>query len=222
MHQQMQEAQKAKPEPEPEKPASLVTDEDVDAYGADLVDLQRRVAQEVMQAELAKIRKESEQLKQQMTQVRGSTFEARLLQAVPDFAEINQDARWFEWLNEFDPLIQGPRRQVAQAAYEREDANAVKAYVDLFKKSIGAQSEKPAQNVKQDKQAELQRQVQPARVASTAAPASASQQARVYSQREMAAGYERIRTLISRGKLEEASALEQELSAAYMEGRVSG
>jgi hypothetical protein len=223
MHQQMQEAQKAKPAPEPEPPASLITDEDVDAYGADLVDLQRRVAQEVMQKELSKLRQESEQLKQQLTQVKGSTFEARLHQAVPDFAEINQDPRWVAWLNEFDPMIQGPRRQVAQAAYMREDANAVKTYVDLFKQSIGASaSPAPAQQVKQSKQAELQKQVQPARVASTAAPASAGQQNRVYSQREMATGYERIRTLISRGKLEEASALEAELSAAYMEGRVSG
>lgn len=106
----------------------------------------------------------------------------------------------------------------------REDANAVKAYVDLFKQATGAQPNQAAtaQQVKQSKQAELQKQVQPARVASTAAPASAGQQNRVYSQREMATGYERMRTLISRGKLEEASALEAELSAAYMEGRVSG
>lgn len=201
----------------------LVTDKDVEAFGDDLIDLQRRVAKEVageFQQELGKLRQENEQLRQQVTQTQGATFETRLLQAIPDFQQVNTDPKWIAWLGEFDPMIQGPRRAVAEAAYNRGDVDAVKAYVDLFKQTI--EQPKPAQpksEIKPDRQAELQRQVQPTKSSAPAPTPNAG--GRVISSQEFERGMDRAARLMREGKFDEAAALESEMSAAVAEGRVA-
>lgn len=224
----IEQLQAPKPEEKPEeKPARvepLVTEQDVDAFGDDLIDLQRRVTREVLASEfnkeLDKIRKENEVLKSQLTQVQGNTFETRLRQAVPDFDQINQDQRWVEWLNEVDPMLRAPRRTAAQAAWNNGDVEAVKAYVDLFKQSIGADQEKSPQTQRK-RQAELKRQVQPSKATSTATSAQAGQQ-KTYSAQEADGIFRQVQRLITEGRHEEAAALENEISAAYVEGRVRG
>lgn len=212
---QAQTQQPKEPEPTPEKAEPLVTDKDVEAFGDDLIDLQRRVAREVaaeFQQELSKLREENQKLKDQFGTVQTSTFETRLLQAVPDFSEINQDKRWIAWLNEYDPMLRAPRRQVAEAAYQNGDVEGVKAYVELFKQTLQPQ---PTQA---DRQAELQRQVQPTRAS---APTAAQPQAKVYTPGEADQVAGRIRQLIAAGKLSEAAKLETEISTAWAEGRVT-
>lgn len=217
LHQQIANANKPQ---EPETPPSLVTPDDVDAFGEDLVDLQRRVAREVLAAETEKLRKENESIRQQMQQVQGNSFEARLLQAVPDFQQVDQDPRWAAWLDEFEPMLQGPRRTIAQAAFSRGDVQAVKTYVDLFKQAIEP-AEKPDLRAQQaaSRQAELQRQVQPSKAAAPAATPKPGKD-RVFTRQEAEQSYNHIRHLLAKGKLDAAAALEQEISAAWMEGRV--
>lgn len=202
----------AAPEQEPER---FVTDQDVDAFGEDLIDLQRRVAREVgreFRAELTKLQQENQALREQVGHVQFGSFETRLRQAVPDFDQVNQSREWIEWLNTYDPLLQGPRRVVAEAAYNRNDVDAVKAYVDLFKQTLV-----PAQ--RPDRQAELKRQVQPAKATAGVTP---SAQAKLYTSAEAAAVFNRIQRLTMNGDIDAAAALEAEISAAYVEGRVSG
>ncbi|MEA3639962.1 MAG: hypothetical protein VBE63_08460 [Lamprobacter sp.] len=221
LHRQMSSANQPK---EPEAPPSLVTADDVDAFGEDLVDLQRRVAREVLAAETEKLRKENEAIRQQMQQVQGTSFEARLLQAVPDFQQVDQDPRWVAWLDEFDPMLQGPRRAIAQAAYSRGDVNAVRAYVDLFKRTIqpsddgAVPTQARAQQVA-NRQAELQRQVQPPKAAAPATTPKSGKD-RVFTRQEAEQSYNQVRQLLAKGKIDAAAALEQEISAAWMEGRV--
>jgi hypothetical protein len=210
------QAAAATPQPSATAPASdaLVTDRDVESFGEDLIDLQRRVAREVareFQGELQKLRAENAALQERVGQVQHGSFEARLRQAIPDFDEVNRSPAWIEWLNAVDPLLRGPRRAVAEAAYNRQDVEAVKAYVDLFRQT---QSPAPA---KADRQAELKRQVQPTR-ASAAAPVS--QQGKVYTNTEAARAFNQIQKLVTQGRLDEAAVLEAEISAAYVEGRV--
>lgn len=206
----------AEPAPPSKSKESLITPSDVDAFGDDLIDLQRRVARETLaefSSEISAIRKENAHLKEQMTQVRGVSFEAKLNQAIPDFSQINRDPAWVAWLNEVDPLLRAPRRTVAQAAYEAGDVEAVKGYVELYRKTLPA-----IPGNKSGRQAELQRQVQPSK---SVARGNSAQQAHVYSASESKRTYEKIQRLISQGRYDDADALEQEISAAYVEGRVS-
>ena len=150
------------------------------------------------------------------SQVQSVSFEARLLKAVPDFEQINADPAWIEWLDEVDPLIRAPRRAIAQQAYANGDVEAVKSYVELFKRSRA-----PAPAVeppKLSREQELQRQVQPSR-ATTSAPSSGGK--KTYTMGEAEALFNRIQHLTAQGRIDEAKRLDAEISAAYAEGRIS-
>ncbi len=204
------------------KPAAvekLVTDADVQAFGEDLIEVQRKVAREVaaeFRSELDAMKAENEKLREQLnttgSQVSEASFEQRLYRLVPDFQDVNADARWIGWLNEIDPLLRAPRKTVAQEAFNQGDAEAVAHYVGMFKSSI-APAEQPS-----DKAAELEKQIQPKRSASSSA--NVAPQARIYTDAQIHKMFQQSADMSAKGRFEEAAKLEAEIDAAYREGRV--
>lgn len=193
----------------------FVTPEDIESYGEELIDLQRRVAREVsadFKQELDRLYKENEQLKQQVQAVHGSSFEAQLSHVIPDWTTLNQNPEWIAWLDTFDPMIQGPRRAVAQEAYNRGDIQAIKTYVDIFRQM----TKRPK---KIDRQSELRKQIQPQKANVQTPPAT---QGQVYTTAEAESIFNQIQHFINKGNMDEAARLEGEISAAYTEGRVTG
>lgn len=211
------EAKPAKTE-EPKR-EKLVTDADVEAFGADLIEVQRKVAREVameFRSEIEDLRAKNAELLKQIqqtgSQIGEVTFEQRLHRLVPDFAQINADPKWVAWLDEYDPLIRAPRRAVAQQAFNTGDAEGVAHYVKLFREL----TTEPAVDAKQ---AEVQRQVQPTR--SAAAQTPVSQKGRTYTTKDVEKMFQKITSLNVAQKFDEAKKLEAEIDAAYMEGRVT-
>lgn len=208
---------------EPAKPAvaeKLVTDADVEAFGSDLIEVQRKVAREVaaeFRGELDAMRAENEKLREQLnntgTQVSEASFEQRLYRLVPDFETVNADPKWIAWLNEVDPLLRAPRATVAQQAFNRGDAEGVAHYVAMFKKSI-APVEPTA-----DKTTELELQIQPNRSATSTPPTS--QKGKIYTNAEIEKMFRKATDLGVKGRVDEAKKLEAEIDAAFMEGRVT-
>jgi hypothetical protein len=206
---------------EPAKTAKvekLVTDADVQAFGEDLIEVQRKVAREVaaeFRDELDAMRVENDKLREQLnttgSQVSEASFEQRLYRMVPDFQDVNADPRWVNWLNEVDPLLRAPRKSVAQDAFNRADAEAVAHYVGMFKSSIT-----PVEPVN-DKASELEKQIQPKRSTSNV---PVSQQAKTYTDSQIQKMFQKSVELSSRGQREEAMKLEAEIDAAYRENRV--
>ena len=208
---------------EPAKPAAaekLVTDADVEAFGSDLIEVQRKVAREVaaeFRGELDAMRAENEKLREQLTstgtQVSEASFEQRLYRMVPDFEAVNADPKWISWLNEVDPLLRAPRSSVAQQAFNRGDAEGVAHYVAMFKKSV-APVEPTA-----DKTTELELQIQPNRSATSTPPTS--QKGKVYTNADIEKMFRKATDLGVKGRTDEAKKLEAEIDAAFMEGRVT-
>ena len=221
----LSESLAAKPK-EPTKPkekVSYVTDEDRAEFGEELIGVQRRVAQEVSQEYEGRFEQQSaiiEQLQKQLkltgNQVGEMSFSQKLSQIVPDFASIDNDERWVEWLNEYDPMLRGPRRDQAAQAFNNGDAEAVAHYVKLWKESLGPD----VPHERQTRQAELEKQVAPNRSANSATTKSVGKDAKFYSEREIAAAWNKIRTLNTRHKYDEATKLEADITTAYLEGRV--
>ena len=219
MEQVQREMAAPKQEVKPATKEKLVTDADVQAFGEDLIEVQRKVAREVaaeFRSELDAMRVENEQLREQLnttgTQVSEASFEQRLYRMVPNFEAINADPKWIAWLNEVDPLLRAPRSTVAQQAFNRGDAEGVAHYVTMFQQSIA-----PVES-KTDKTDELERQIQPNRGA-TSAP-SASPKGKVYSNADIEKMFRRATDLGTKGQIDAAKKLEAEIDAAYMEGRV--
>lgn len=205
-------------EPAPAAP-KLVTDQDVETFGQDLIDLQRRIAQEVgatFQGKLDALSAQNAELKQKLdqtgTKVVEMTFEQRLNRAVPDFDAINADPNWIGWLDEVDPLLRAPRRVVAQEAFDTGDVDAIAHYVDLFRQNA---QPVPQENKRQD---DLERQVTPTRIS---AASSTAPQGKVYTVASWGTAYNKVAQLNAQGRYDEAQKLEAELDAAANEGRVT-
>jgi uncharacterized coiled-coil protein SlyX len=221
---QKQLAEKKPAEPtKPKEKVSLVTDADRAEFGEELIDVQRRVAQEVAQDYEDRLEAQArviEELRSQVvstgSRVGEMSFSQQLNALVPDFAQVDRDERWVAWLNEYDPMLRAPRRVQAKAAFDAGDAEAVAHYVQLWKQSIT----EPTGQGKDPRQSELEKQVAPNRSASSASVKSTGRDAKIYSEREVNGVWNKIRTLNTRGQYDEAAKLEAEITAAYLEGRV--
>jgi hypothetical protein len=203
----------------------LVTEQDEKDFGTDLLDVQRRVAKEVMrefvaplQAELKQRDEKIQQLEQQVQKTGGDvttmSFEQKLFAVVPDFAAINNDPKWIKWLDEPDGYTGEPRRAFAEFVYGQGDVAKVKQVVDLFKRSNNANAQ---QELVDQRDQELSRQVQPTRTVSSSTPAT---QVKIYTEAEAKRIFEKVRQLNIAHKYDEANTLEAEVTVAYQEGRV--
>lgn len=204
----------------PKTAEKLVTDADVEAFGSDLIEVQRKVAREVaseFRGELDTMRAENDKLREQLnstgTQVSEASFEQRLYRMVPDFATVNTDPKWIAWLNEIDPLLRAPRASVAQQAFNQGDAEGVAHYVSLFR-----QGSKPVEPTA-DKTNELELQIQPNRSATSTPPTS--QKGKVYTNADIEKMFRKATDLGIKGQSDAAKKLEAEIDAAFMEGRVT-
>lgn len=220
------ESLRKQPEPaEPTKPAAptkLVTDADVEAFGSDLIEVQRKVAREVaaeFRSELDSLKAENAELRKQIgdtgTKVTEASFETRLHRLVPDFEAVNTDPAWIAWLEEVDPMLRGPRKMAAQVAFSNGDAEGVAHYVSLFKAATAPAAVEPASQ----KAEELERQIQPSRNNAASAPV-ASPKGRTYTTADINKMFKQVTDFGVRGEIDKARKLEAEIDAAYMEGRV--
>ena len=216
------EALKVKPTTPKEK-VSYVTDADREEFGEELIDVQRRVAQEVSQEYAGRIEQQDEVISELKTQLAKTgndvgemSFTQRLHTVVPDFADVDNDERWVAWLNEHDPMLRGPRRDQAAAAFQAGDVDAVLHYVNLWKSSIS----QPETATRDQRQVELEKQVAPNRSANSVRTQGVGQSSKIYSSREVDSAWTKVRTLNTKGSYADAEKLEAELTAAYMQGRV--
>lgn len=208
--------------PEPAAPAkTLITEQDKEAFGSDLIDLIDRATEQ----KIAGYRDAEAQLKAEIAELKGKLgnvserqvvsdkdrFLAALSQQVPDWQVLNTDDGFLAWLAEVDPVYGLPRQTALNNAYEVLDAART---ANIFKqyKALTA----PAQTTQN--KPNLQSQVAPTRSRTSPAPASASDGKRNFTQGEITQFYEEWR----RGFLDndEAVRMEKEIHAAIAEGRV--
>ncbi len=218
---QLDSLRQAPPAPaQPEQP--LVTRKDEDTFGADLVDMARRVSREEardlgkrlekIEAILKNVAPKVERVKQveaEVAQSREDRFWSEIEKEVSDWQEINSDQRWLSWLKEYDPIAGQPRQQSLAVAQSALDFRRVIGMFKLFKSTIT-----PAQPAGKPK-TELARQVAPARNATaTAAP----QAQRTYTGADYAHWHDPRRANDS--DVAEVAAMKAELDKAYVEGRI--
>lgn len=172
---QQQMAQLTQRPPEPQKaPDPLVTSQDEEKFGSDLVDFARRVVREEVRSlgqrldqleALAKTISSKasrvDQVEQEVAQTRQDAFWKELAAAVPKWEEINQDERWLKWLTEYDPIAGRVRQEALVEAQRQLNHQRVAAMFKAFLSQF-SQAAQPHHG-----QAELARQVAPARSSKT-------------------------------------------------------
>jgi hypothetical protein len=199
---------------------TLITEQDKEAFGSDLLDLIDRATE----SKIAGFRERESQLLNEVKELKGrlgnvserqvvsdkDRFIAGLSQQVPDWEALNVDQGFLAWLSEVDPVYGLPRQAALNNAYEALDATRTASIFKQYKLTL---PQAPAR-----KNQELQRQVAPTRSRTSTAPATSSTEPRTFTQGEIAQFYDEWR----RGYIDEADAvkIEQEIAAAVSAGRV--
>lgn len=226
LSQRLQELEKRTPVPAttPAQPSQkLVTQQDVEAYGADLIDLIRRAAQESVPSTWEQERQELMSKVAQLESKVGSVstqsqtavadaFWAGLERRVPDWQTLNTDPNFLQWLTERIPGTPVNRQSILDEANARWDAGAVAEVFDEYK-ATHARAPAP---VAQPAAPSLQSQVAPSRT--RAAAPQAPTQERVWTSKDIGEFYQQVRRGVIRP--EDAARIENEINAAVSAGRV--
>lgn len=199
------------------KQQPLVTQQDVDTFGADLLDVVDRKAQEVADKKVAALTQHVKELEamlghthQRQELSADELFYAKLGALVSDYKTINADQRWLDWLAETDPLTGKTRQDYLNAAAGARDANRVATIFNAFKQALPPVQKTPQQ--------ELQSQVAPSRSRGAGAPATDPSAKKVWSSKEITDFYTKVRMR----EISEADAarIESDINQAMVEGRI--
>ena len=209
-------------EPEPTKSQRLVTDQDVEDFGSDLVDLIKRQATEVAQDRIGRLEEENAQLREQLTgvserqgDIARQTYFADLARLVPDYEEINVDQQFLDWLSEVDPLSGYQRQEYLTNAFNGYDVARTATLFNTFKDLTGSTQAKPKQPPK-----ELARQVAPG-TSKASAQTVTNPNEKMWSMSEIDRFYKDVARGVFKGNDAEQARIEAEIDLAVQEGRLT-
>lgn len=228
----MQEAQKqaqAQPAPQAPQTTSLIKPEEVEEYGADLLDVVARKAREQYEplinqltAQIAELQKQLGSRVQQVEQVAAvsakDAFFGKLDTAVPYWEQLNTRADFLNWLATPDELSGVVRKEMFDRAASAYDAPRVAKFFETFAKQTGFQQPAPAAPPANQlaPTVPLENLATPPKSQSAPAPAGK----KVWTRPEIAAFYENARRGLYKGKEAERQRLERDIFDATREGRI--
>lgn len=207
----------------------LVTDKDTETYGAELLDLIKRQAEDIvsdreasLESSLAQMATENENLKSKIagvsdkqTQTAQDSYIARFAARVPDWETTNVDPDFLGWLRETDPLSGMSRQDYLDNAAQAMDVDRTVRLFETFK-ALRA----PAATVSAPRSAtEIQRQVTPGK--SKTAPATAQPSAdKVWTYTEVETFYKDQRRGVYANNPDDVKRIEAEIDLAASQGRI--
>ena len=221
------------PEPPPaEPPPNQGTDADVDAFGADLVDLMRRIAVETdggarkaLQAEIDRLKALIPDLQ---TKVQGASevaeitrrraYFASLKELVDDYETVNVDPAFVDWLSGTDPLSGLGLSVLLGDAFEKFDVVRTAKIFEAFKKETGRAPTPPAPTPEPEKPS-LEAEVSPGQ-SGTSTVITPDDGKKIWSSAEVHEFYTAVTRGDYRGRQEEARRIDAEIDRALIENRV--
>ncbi len=207
----------------------LITEEDEQAYGPELIDLARRAAAETLGPEIEHLRNENQSLQKRVTTTAQGEVRQSLDAAVPNWKVINKSPEFRQWLSLRNVYTGEVRQQMLNAAYSAADAPKVTAFFkDFLREGIAtgqvtpaAQLEQPPQPAPRVAAVPLETLAAPgrARPASGESPASPADKP-IYTRAQIATFYNQVRQGAYAGRETEKARVENSIFSAQAEGRV--
>lgn len=204
----------------PASAKTLITEQDKEAFGSDLLDLIDRATE----SKISGYRDTESQLRSEINELKGKLgnvsdrqvvsdkdrYQAQLSSKVPEWESLNTDAGFLNWLAEVDPVYGLPRQYALNNAYESLDADRTATIFAQYKATVAP--------VRSNNRADLQRQVAPTRSRASATPEASANGQRIFTQAEITDFYSEW----VKGRLDtdEAVRFEKEINAAISEGRI--
>jgi hypothetical protein len=219
LHQLIANMQAAPKAPPAEESKPLVSAEDEATFGADLLDVTRRVSRDELRQYARSLEEKLARLEHQFQGVASVTAETaqerfmnRLTQAVPNWSSVDKDPAFMDWLQ-----AAPTRQRVFSEAARGQDVVALAQFYSDFEAMTARQAPPTAPEPKEI-DPRLAKQVSPGRSRATPTPNSSEGEKRQWTQSGIADVYRKM----ANGQVpkEEAARLEREVFAAMKEGRV--
>jgi hypothetical protein len=223
------------PNPAELEPQRFLTDKEVEEYGTEFVDVQKRAALEAVSPEIQALKKEISYLKRGVGAVGeniAKTAKERVYDALdevigPQWEDINNHDSFKHWLSYIDPYSGRQRKDMLSDAFSRHDASRVVTFFRGFLAEAAATDPRASQGARQQTPANgqangrppLANYAAPGRAGSAAQPSSAGKP--VYTRADISAFYRGLTAGVWRGREAEATAIDADIIAAGNEGRVA-
>lgn len=214
MQQQPQQPQEASDDSSP-----ILTKKDEDDFGSELVDMARRAAREEFRSLKSDILKEVKGLRDNLVSVNEVTqvtahdrFEMKL-DSLTDkrWRVIDTDQSFIDWLTGSTS-----RHKVFTTAVQGQDATTVADFFNDYAE-MANQQRAQAEEPKQSRKAEIEKQVSPGKSKSVGTPSSQAGGKKIWTKTEIAQAYANKK----QHKADEFQHMEREIAAAQREGRVN-
>jgi hypothetical protein len=117
--------------------SQLITEQDRENYGGEFIDFSRRAAYDAVAPALQQLQAENQQLRGMAQRSQRAEIERALDQAVPNWHDVYNDARFSSWLQSSDGYNDGPRSQMLRQAVAAGDARRVVRFYQGFLAEAG-------------------------------------------------------------------------------------
>ena len=223
----------------PAATTKLVKDEEVREFGADLIDVMRRVVREENAGQMAAVDQRIAPVAQRVDQVAQATQHVgqrvaqsdqqsvltTLASAVPNWQELNEDPGFLEWLDQIDPFAGVQRGALLKQAYKAHDGSRVVAFFSGYLKEHAAvtppaASNPPAAAPAAAPQRSLEQFVAPGTPKTGAASTQDGSGKRVWTRAEIGQFYSDVQAGRFKGTKEQRKQIEADIFAAQREGRI--
>jgi hypothetical protein len=123
-----------------------LTQQDVNQYGNDLIDLTQRSALHAVAPHLQALEQQNAQLQQRLAREARRNLDQEVERLVPDYRTIDRDPRWHRFLLGIDPFTGQPFQVLLNVAIVDGDANRVATIFRAFMNQAGdTQQSQPTQ-----------------------------------------------------------------------------
>jgi hypothetical protein len=106
----------------------MITQQDVENYGTELIDFSRRAAREALGPEVRALQQQNAHLQARLRQTTRADLERQLDQRVPGWRQLHSDPQWLAWLDQPDDYSGQSRRELINRAADAGDVHRVAAF----------------------------------------------------------------------------------------------
>jgi hypothetical protein len=115
----------------------MITRDDVDSYGSELIEMTQRAALDAVAPQLQRLHAENQQLRAMAARAQNSEIQRGLDQSVNGWRDTYADPRFSQWLQSPDDYSGAARSQLLRDAVNKGDTARVAAIYRGFQQEVG-------------------------------------------------------------------------------------
>lgn len=198
----------------------IITTEDIDTVGEEAVDIIRKVTKKVAESEAHPLKEELARLKAEKLAAEKRAQEERKRNAynaflsdlgriVPDYAAVNVDSRFIEFMNGYDEITGEKRVDAFRRAEDYLDADRVADFFIEFKRTVP-----------RSKREVLEENITPTVTSGSTVNTSGKQKAETFTARQVEDFFNDVARGVYKNRMKEADELEARITKAYISGNI--